>query len=342
MSRRGKAWLVCHFCIFMRMARFSLESLTTPRAIPSTTFTSSSLSFVSLSWAVLNSSNFFASPSTLRGASKVMKSDTGNNFAVDAGVAGCIDAAEGGPWEWGMFKARPLLFSLVYLGEWDWRPCWVHLLQHRCQHLAHRGGHHLRWEEFYDTFTRPLVGDHLCWTTSRGRSRICWGIPLPVRNWQVSWEKLLQLWFNRSYLQRGSTLHIWLENCIKKVIFELRPVPPEPVPSLGLQVLHEHPRVYLRLAHLQEAPSWQHLAPDDHYHLFYLKRLAELGASWVAALNATSPEEVFLQKVRSSDSLSIAALTWRPPCRGPQQRCARCLLVVGQSVVGRGFEPSLG
>ena len=159
MSRRGKAWLVCHFCIFMRMARFSLESLTTPRAIPSTTFTSSSLSFVSLSWAVLNSSNFFASPSTLRGASKVMKSDTGNNFAVDAGVGGCIDAAEGGPWGWGMFKARTLLFSLVYLGEWDWRPCWVHLLQHWCQHLAHRGGHHLR--RIYDMFTRPLVGDHL-------------------------------------------------------------------------------------------------------------------------------------------------------------------------------------
>ena len=122
----------------------------------------------------------------------------------------------------------------------------------------------------------------------------------------------------------------------------MRPVPPKPVPSLGLQELHEHPCVYLRLAHLQGAPSWQHLAPDDHYHLFYLKRLAELGASWVAALNATSPEEVFLQKVWSSDSLPIAALTWRPPCRGPQQRCARCLLVAGQSVVGRGFEPSLG
>ena len=59
----------------------------------------------------MNSSNFFASPSTLRGASKVIKSDTGNNFAVDAGVAGCIDAAEGGPWEWGMIKAHTLVLS---------------------------------------------------------------------------------------------------------------------------------------------------------------------------------------------------------------------------------------
>ena len=337
MSRRGKAWLVCHFCIFMRMARFSLESLTTPRAIPSTTFTSSSLSFVSLSWAVLNSSNFFASPSTLRGASKVMKSDTGNNFAVDAGVGGCIDAAEGGPWEWGVFKAHTLVLS-----TWE-NGIDVPVGFICCSIGANIWpiGVDITWEEFMICL-QGLLLEIICWTTSRGRSRICWGIPLPVRNWQVSWEKLLQLWFNRSYLQRGSTLHIWLENCIKKVIFELRPVPPEPVPSLGLQVLHEHPRVYLRLAHLQEAPSWQHLAPDDHYHLFYLKRLAELGASWVAALNATSPEEVFLQKVRTSDSSSIAALTWRPPCCGPQQQCARCLLVAGQSVVGRGFEPSLG
>ena len=159
MSRRGKAWLVCHFCIFIRMVRFSLESLTTPRAIPNTTFTSSSLSFVSLSWAVLNSSNFFASPSTLRGASKVMKSDTGNNFAVDAGVGGCIDAAEGGPWVWGMFKAHTLLLCLVYLGEWDWRPCWAHLLQHWCQHLAHRGRHYLRRILWY-------VYKASCWRSS--------------------------------------------------------------------------------------------------------------------------------------------------------------------------------
>ena len=40
--------------------------------------------------------------------------------------------------------------------------------------------------------------------TSLGMSRMCWGIPLPVRNWAVSWEKLLQLCWSRSYLMDPS------------------------------------------------------------------------------------------------------------------------------------------
>ena len=100
-------------------------------------------------------------------------------------------------------------------------------------------------------FTRLLVGDHLLNYLAR-QIKDMLRDPLASQKLAslvrevvtvVVQQVIPTARINSAYL--AETLH-------ENVIFELRPVPPEPVRSLGLQVLHEHPRVYLRLAHLQE------------------------------------------------------------------------------------------
>ena len=136
--------------------------------------------------------------------------------------------------------------------------------------------------------------------TSRGRSSICWGIPLPVRNWAVSWEKLLQLWFNKSYLQQD--VPSWIGNS-KRHHFTTCPLWTDPcLEPAGTPWTSLHLSLY--------CPPWkvsfimwlnQHRAGTlfSHY-LFYFERLAKLCPSWITALYTASSKEIFLEKIGMS------------------------------------------
>ena len=78
------------------------------------------------------------------------------------------------------------------------------------------------------------------------------------------------------------------------VLEQVIPVPPEPVPALGLQVLQEQVRAQLSLTKLNNRCMIFVTSTNYSIYLLYFERLSKLCSTWRTLLYPSPSKEVFL------------------------------------------------